>query len=100
MSSSQMLTPAAASWPRMSSCWSVMAIRSLVPCLALGIVLPLLPGPGRPNHAAPRSLDHPFRGQAELLVKGFVGGRGAEVLQAHRLARVAHELPPAERHAG
>jgi hypothetical protein len=33
MSSSQMLTPAAASWPRMSSFLSVMAIRSLVPLL-------------------------------------------------------------------
>src|ERR1051326_955061 len=101
MSSSQMLTPAAASWPRMSSCWSVMAIRSLFRCLAGGSVTwRLLPGSGGPNQASARGLHYPFRGQAELLVQDLVGGRGAEVLEAHRLARVADELPPAERHAG
>src|SRR5579859_5998554 len=118
MSSSQMATPAADSSARTSEC-EVMAVAPLVTGpggLAAPISLPafarlnfllLLAGrarrtriPCRLRQAGPRCGHYLLRGEPEVPVEVLVVGGGTEVLQAHALARVTGERPPAERDAG
>ena len=101
MSSSQTDTPAADSSPRIV----VVPVRSWVllrfRCSARSIVTARSARPpASPGQAARARRRHPLRGEAELLVQRLVGGGGAEVLEADALARVADELPPAQRDAG
>lgn len=58
--------------------------------------LPARPGgSGRRADALPCGVGDRAGRDAELLVEALVGGGRAEVLQAHRAARVPHDVPPA-----
>src|SRR6266566_8314858 len=94
MSSSQMATPAADSSASASEC----VVMTVAPLLT-GVRTCRTGIPSRLGQARHRRGHHVLRGQPEVLVEVLVTRAGAEVLQAHALARVTGERPPAERDA-